>query len=256
MSQIDNYVNEVLGYIIADRDMKARIANDLTLQINEAAISENIDDVLERMGDPKDVAKEFMDSIYENKSELFDEIVNERRHEAAFFNRVIEYKSKMTILGIPLVHVKMSRYGRPAVAKGIIAIGTFSFGIISIGAVPVGLISIGGAALGFVSLGGLAIGLLLAMGGCAIGALAFGGIAIGLVAMGGVALGEIAVGGAARGTVAIGPDAVGQYSLVTRHIGTETRAQIEELIRTAFPKLPDWIVNIFKGIDITIGESR
>ncbi|HEX2946999.1 MAG TPA: transcriptional regulator [Clostridia bacterium] len=256
MSKIDNYVNEVLDCIIADNDMKRRIASDLTLQLNEAARAEDIDDVLERMGTPKEVAKEFMDSIYENKSELFDEIIAERKQEAVFSKRVLEYKSKTTVMGIPLVHIKLSRYGKPAVAKGIIAIGTFSVGVISIGAIPVGLISIGGLALGVISLGGLAVGLLLAMGGVAIGALALGGIAVGLGAMGGVAVGEIAIGGVSRGTVAIGANPTGQYRLLTHHIGAETRSQVEELIRTAFPKLPDWIINLFKGLDITIGETR
>lgn len=256
MNQIDNYVNEVLEYIIADRDMKQRIANDLTLQLEEAARSEGIDDVIGRMGEPKEVAKEFMDSIYENKSELFDEIITERNRETVLVRRVIEYKSKVTLLGIPLIHVKLNRYGRPSVARGIIAIGTFSVGVISIGAVPFGLISLGGAAFGVISLGGLAVGLLMAMGGIAAGALALGGVAVGLGAIGGVALGDIAIGGVARGTVAVGADVAGRYTLLTHHIGPETKAQVTELIKTAFPGIPGWIANIFGNLDMSINNSK
>ncbi len=256
MNQIDNYVNQVLEYIIADRDMKERIANDLTLQLEEAARSENIDDVIGRMGEPKEVAKEFMDTIYENKSELFDEIIAERNRETVQFRRVIEYKSKVTFMGIPLIHVKLSRYGKPVVARGIIAIGTFSVGVISIGAVPFGLISLGGFAFGIFSFGGFAAGLLMAMGGFAAGALALGGVVAGLGAIGGVALGDIAVGEVARGTVAIGANVAGKYTLLTQHIGPETKARIMELINTAFPGIPDWIANIFGSLDITINSSK
>lgn len=255
MSQIDNYVNEVLNHIDADKKMKMRIKADLTLQLNDAAESENIDDVLQKMGDPGNVAMEFMESIYEDKDAYQNDFAAGRSYGTFFSRRIYEYKSKATLFGIPLVHVKLNRYGKPAVAKGIIAIGTISVGFISIGAIPVGFISIGGAALGVFSFGGLALGLLLAAGGIAVGALALGGVAVGLGAIGGLAAGEIAIGGYARGTVAIGIDAAGKHSLVTQQTGPETRAVVENLIISTFPNLPDWIIKFFSGFSTNIGNN-
>lgn len=248
MERINKYVDEVLSYIIADSKMKKRIKDDLLLQLNEAANTEDIDAVIERMGDPKDVAREFMDSIYDNKSELLDEIISEHSDNAIFVKRVYEHKSKTTVFGIPLVHIKISRYGRPAVAKGIIAIGTIPIGILSIGAIPIGVISIGGLAFGLVAFGGAAIGLLLALGGMAAGAVAIGGITFGLGAIGGIAIGKIAIGGVANGTVAIGDEAFGEYVMKISHTGPETGAEVSALIKSAFPKLPDWVIDLFSRI--------
>lgn len=256
MNQINNYVNEVLSYIVADRNMKMRIKSDLALQLEEAAQRENLEDVLQRMGDPKDVAKEFMDSIYEDKGEIIDEMINSRSNESIYMKRIYEYKSKITLLGVPLVHIKLNRYGKPCVAKGIIAIGTISIGVISIGAIPFGLISFGAVSLGLFAFGGIALGLLMAIGGLAIGGLAIGGMAVGMGAIGGFAVGEIAVGGYAKGTVAVGAKAIGEYTLTTKHIGPENIDEIEKLIRTAFPKLPDWVVNLFTNIDASLGNTN
>jgi len=147
MNRIDSYVDEVLYNIVADRNMKKRIKSDLILQLNEASQIDNIEDVLKRMGAPEDVAKEFMDSIYENKSEIIESLIREHTKVTSLMKDYYEYKSKATLFGIPLVHIKMNRRGgKLCVAKGIIAIGTVSIGVLSIGAIPVGFISIGGAA--------------------------------------------------------------------------------------------------------------
>jgi len=252
MDRIKSYVNEVLSYIIADNRMKKRIRADLVSQLNEAANTEDIDSVIWRMGDPKDVAREFMDSIYDDKSEIFEEIMSDRSDNAMFIKRIYEYKSKRTVFGIPLVHIKISRYGRPSVAKGIIAIGTISIGIISIGAIPIGVISLGGLALGLVTFGGASIGLLLALGGFAAGAVAIGGITLGLGAIGGIAIGKIAIGGVAKGTVAIGDEVFGDYVLKINHLGPETSAEVVAVIRSAFPNLPDWIINLISGISTDV----
>ena len=56
-----------------------------------------------------------------------------------------EYKSKWTVLGLPLLHVSF-KYGPnrvPVPAKGIIAIGQFGIGVINISQFGVGLISVG-----------------------------------------------------------------------------------------------------------------
>jgi RNA polymerase sigma factor (sigma-70 family) len=121
-----------------------------------------------------------------------------------------EYRSRATLLGLPLVHARGGRLPgekfKPAI--GWIAFGEVAYGLIANGAVAVGLISIGGASFGIISFGGFAFGL-LAFGGLSVGSIAMGGAAIGLVASGGVALGwhaalgglaaarELALGGAA-----------------------------------------------------------
>ena len=149
-----------------------------------------------------------------------------------------EFVSSTRILGLPLVHVKFSRFSRtPGVAKGIIAIGDVAFGVISIG----------GLALGLVSIGGFALGLLLALGGLALGGLVFGGVCIGMVAVGGVAIGvyafggaavasELAVGGAAVGRVAIGDAAQGDYTL---HVHQASREMIVQFITQHVPNMPE-----------------
>ena len=115
----------------------------------------------------------------------------------------MNYKTKLTLLGLPLVHIttgkiENGRYRR-GIAKGWIAIGDISFGVIlSIGAVAFGGVAVGGLAVGLLSLAGLAIGF-LAFGGGAIGILATGGgVVAWYAASGGFAMArEYAIGGQA-----------------------------------------------------------
>jgi hypothetical protein len=55
-----------------------------------------------------------------------------------------EYKSKTTLLGLPLVHIsfKYRPNKLPVVAKGVIAIGQFGCGIINISQFGIGIVSI------------------------------------------------------------------------------------------------------------------
>ncbi|HYE56959.1 MAG TPA: zinc ribbon domain-containing protein, partial [Rhodothermales bacterium] len=81
-----------------------------------------------------------------------------------------EYKSGLTVFGIPLVHIAQGYdpvTRAPRVARGIIAIGN----------IAVGVVALGGVALGGFALGGVSLGVL------AIGGLAFGGVALGGVAV-------------------------------------------------------------------------
>jgi len=117
----------------------------------------------------------------------------------------MNYKSSMSLLGIPLVHVAIgppegSRTGR-GIAKGWIAIGDISFGIaFAIGGLAVGGLSLGGLSVGVVALAGLSLGV-WSVGGLAIGVFAVGGCAIAAwAASGGLAIAtEYAVGGLAIG---------------------------------------------------------
>ncbi len=127
----------------------------------------------------------------------------------------MEFKSKASFLGLPLVHVAFGLRdevpGKKGVARGWIAVGDVACGVlVAVGGVATGGVAIGGASLGVVGLGGLAVagvaagGLaagILALGGCALGYLSLGGLAVAWQgALGGAAVAhEYALGGAAFG---------------------------------------------------------
>lgn len=127
-----------------------------------------------------------------------------------------EWKSKQTILGLPLVHLAFGMdpsTGRARMAKGIIAIGDQAMGVIAVGGVAYGGLAIGGVGIGLISFSGLALGLWIAIGGCALGLFSLGGLAIGAVSVGGCAVGYFAAGGsglAAHGLFTYARDPVAQ----------------------------------------------
>ena len=87
-------------------------------------------------------------------------------------NPTCEYRSKATLFGLPLVHIRIGdRFAilqKPV--KAWIAVGNSAIG---------GLFACGGAAIAPVSMGGFSIGL-LSFGGLALGGVALGGIAAGV----------------------------------------------------------------------------
>ena len=108
-----------------------------------------------------------------------------------------EWKSKQTLLGLPLVHVAFGRdeNGRFRVAKGIVAIGQFGIGAITIAQFGVGaLFGFGQLVVAPLSIGQIAIGL-VAIGQFGIGLL-FG---LGQIATGGIAIGQLPFGNWLRG---------------------------------------------------------
>lgn len=110
-----------------------------------------------------------------------------------------EYKSKLNLFGLPLVHVAHGidpDTGRPRIARGIIAIGNIAIGVFAMGGLALGGFAFGGASFGLVALGGAAIGG-IALGGLALGGyIAVGGMAVSLAyAVGGGALAPCAFGG-------------------------------------------------------------
>jgi hypothetical protein len=116
---------------------------------------------------------------------------------SAFYGWGYEYRSPLTVLGWPLLHIAHGmdpETGLPRVAKGVIAIGN----------IAIGVFAIGGLAVGGVVLSGIGLGLFV-LGGIAIGGLAFGGLTLGLIlAVGGLAVSTMyAVGG-----LAIAPHAI------------------------------------------------
>jgi RNA polymerase sigma factor (sigma-70 family) len=110
-----------------------------------------------------------------------------------------EYRSRRTLLGLPLFHVRFNRAkdGKTLPAKGWIAVGDRAYGILfAFGAVAVGGISCGGLAIGVLAIGGFGIGL-FAFGGLGLGFAAIGGAAVGYIAFGGGAIGWLAASGGA-----------------------------------------------------------
>ena len=143
------------------------------------------------------------DSRQRELEEKVDELeaqVQELRERGVSYHR--ERRSEFEVFGVPFLHI---HHGidpltkKPAVARGIIAIGDRATGVIAIGGMARGLLAMGGFAFGGIALGGCAMGL-IALGGLAIGQLAIGGCAIGYIALGGGALGHYAAGGGAAGT--------------------------------------------------------
>ncbi|MDE7131611.1 MAG: helix-turn-helix domain-containing protein [Lachnospiraceae bacterium] len=138
-----------------------------------------------------------------------------------------EYKSKRTLMGLPLVHINFGL--KPVRAKGVIAIGNAAQGIIAIGIAGVGvitlapvgvglLLAIGCIVVGGVALGSLAVGV-IAMGAVCCGIFTMGAVAIGQFSYGAFALGsQIAVGDVAHGNIALG------FSEATGNIYKEIRA--------------------------------
>jgi hypothetical protein len=126
---------------------------------------------------------------------------------------VVEYRSRASLLGLPLVHVRFGQRpgAKPEWTKGWIAVGDRTFGVVfSLGGIALGGIAIGGLAAGLISVGGMALGL-AACGGAAFGGLALGGLAVGGLAVGGGAVGYLAVGGGAIGwEAAVGGLAIAQ----------------------------------------------
>ena len=81
----------------------------------------------------------------------------------------MNYRSKASLLGLPLVNVRTAEMvdGRAqrGIARGWIAIGDIAFGVVlSVGGIAFGGISLGGLGLGLISLAGLSVGI-YAIGG-------------------------------------------------------------------------------------------
>ena len=110
-----------------------------------------------------------------------------------------EYRSRLQLLGLPLVHVRFNRSATDRTpVKAWIAGGDSAFGLLfAFGGLAVAPFSIGGMAIGLMSWGGLSVGM-FAIGGFALGGLVFGGFAFGWQAFGGCAMAlRAAMGGLA-----------------------------------------------------------
>jgi RNA polymerase sigma factor (sigma-70 family) len=123
---------------------------------------------------------------------------------------LFEYRSKFSLFGLPLVHIRLRAGIERGPVKAWFAVGDAAIGVIfAFGGVVVAPISFGGLAVGIFTLGGLAVGL-VACGGFSLGPWALGGFAVGWRAFGGCAVGWSAAAGAvavargfAQGAVAL-----------------------------------------------------
>jgi len=111
---------------------------------------------------------------------------------------IFEYRSKMSFLGWPLVHIRLRGGLERGPVKAWIAGGDAAIGLIfAFGAMAIAPISFGGIAVGLLPLGGFAVGP-VALGGFSLAIWAFGGFAVGWQAFGGCAVAwNAAFGGAA-----------------------------------------------------------
>ena len=134
---MNKYVDDVLRHINVDRKTRKRIKEDLTNRIEEAQDHDPYFDPYVNMGNPIDVANEFK----ENLENMYPDITIKYMNTTPY-----EFKSKLKVFGLPLLHINTGgSYGTKR-AKGIIAVGDFATGIISVGGVSIGILSIGGEA--------------------------------------------------------------------------------------------------------------
>lgn len=140
-----------------------------------------------------------------------------------------EYRSGWELLGLPLVHIRMTQPGpsseRPRPVKAWFAVGDTAFGVLfAFGGFAVAPLSLGGLAIGLIPWGGIALGL-MPVGGFAFGGWAFGGFALGWQAFGGCAL----AWNAAAGGLAVARDfALGGIA----HAAQINNAAAENFIRS------------------------
>jgi RNA polymerase sigma factor (sigma-70 family) len=131
-----------------------------------------------------------------------------------YFEPLFEYRSRASLLGLPLVHIRLRGGIARGPVKAWIAAGDSAIGgLFAFGGIAIAPISFGGFAAGLLTFGGLGIGL-LSLGGFSIGLWALGGFALGWQALGGCAVGWSAAQGGvamardlANGAVALAPHA-------------------------------------------------
>jgi hypothetical protein len=126
---------------------------------------------------------------------------------------LFEYRSKHSMLGLPLVHIRLRGGVERGIVKAWIAAGDSAIGVIfAFGGLAIAPISFGGFAVGLLTLGGFAIGL-VPFGGFSLGPWAMGGMAVGLQALGGCAIAWLG----AQGGVAVAHDFASGAFALARH---------------------------------------
>ena len=148
-----------------------------------------------------------------------------------------EYRSKLVLLGLPFIHIRVSGSLTVPVTpvKAWIASGDCAVGL---------LFALGNLAIAPVSIGGLAIGL-LSFGGCAVGLLSLGGFSLGVWSFGALAFGWQVFGGcaiawnAANGGIAIAHDfAVGSIAHALQANNDAARFNLQSNLFFQHARLP------------------
>ncbi len=137
-----------------------------------------------------------------------------------------EYRSNVTLFGLPLVHHtrgKCPETGSRVVAKGIIAIGRLATGGLAIGHASAGVIAIGQASAG----------LLFGLGQATAGVVAIGQLALGFeFGLGQIATGETVVAQFGAGTYVLAQLGVGEFLWTPERADPEALAHFHELWET------------------------
>jgi RNA polymerase sigma factor (sigma-70 family) len=134
-------------------------------------------------------------------------------HPAPLPVPVFEYRSKQSLLGWPLVHIRLRGGLERGPVKAWIAAGDSAIGaLFAFGGLAIAPVSFGGLAAGLFTLGGFAIGL-VPFGGFSLGPWAIGGMAAGLQAFGGCAIAWLG----AQGGVAIAHEFANGGIALARH---------------------------------------
>jgi FtsH-binding integral membrane protein len=133
---------------------------------------------------------------------------------------LFEYRSKLALFGLPVVHIRLRGGLERGPVKAWIAGGDAAIGMIfAFGGVAVAPLCLGGFGVGILTLGGFAIGL-GSLGGFCLGWWAIGGMAVGLRAVGACAIGWLG----ADGAVAVAHDFATGVVALARH-GNDAEAQ-------------------------------
>lgn len=184
-----------------------------------------------------------------------EENVSSESTEASLFTHIkklrFEYKSKTTVFGVPLVHIKTGRakgiFAIGFMATGVVSLGFLSLGLLSWGLLSLGLIALGTFAAGGLAIGGVAAGI-VAIGGVALGVFTIGGLSVGVYSMGGCAIAsKIAFGGYAQGYIAIGDKTAGQYTWCVKDgFPDGVKEEVYRVIQRELPNTPKFIMNLFR----------
>jgi len=218
------YIGKVLSYIKCNSRTRKLIREDLYTNLSEKSDETGENDPIKLMGEPGEVAREFISNLDLKESGGF------------------EYRTNLELFGIPIIHISMKPWG---ITKGIIAIGNIAVGFIAIGRISIGVLSCGAVSLGIVaSLGAVSLSLLLSIGAVAVAyGFSIGAVAVAQhFAIGAVAVANIALGDVSDGIVSIYRSSGSGDIMIKLPADKET---IKEAILKIYPNINEYILQIF-----------
>lgn len=184
-------------------------------------------------------------------------------HGGHFPPAAFEYRSRMSLCGLPLVHVRIGdRFGLlRGPVKAWIAVGGHAVGVLfASGGLAIAPVSIGAVAIGLFSLGAISTGI-FPIGPISLGACAYGGLAIGWQSFGPCAI----AGHAAAGGIAIARDFAEGSIAHAAQANTASAAQFfqqswyfrwaQMLYRHGFWVTPFWVIPLLVQARI-VGKAR